>query len=90
MADESSLGSALARLRWDKTRVAQPSDGTLGSRIRAARLRRGWTLEQLGVLVGAERAQIWKYETNRQIPRETRLGQLVDALGEEILDEGPG
>lgn len=90
MAPDPSIGSAMARLRWDKPQPAPGVDlTTLGGRIKAARCRRGLTLKQLGELVGAAEAQIWKYEASRQRPTKTRLAQLVKALGEGILEEGP-
>lgn len=90
MAPDPSIGSAMARLRWDKPQPAPGVDlTTLGGRIKAARCRRGLTLKQLGELVGAAEAQIWKYEASRQFPTKTRLAQLVKALGEGILEEGP-
>lgn len=88
MPPEPSLGSALARLRWDKPRPVPEVDlTTLGGRIKAARCSRGLTLKQLGELVGADSAQIWKYEASRQFPTKTRLAQLVEALGEGILED---
>ena len=88
MAPNLSIGSALARLRWDKPRPSPEVDlTTLGGRIKAARCSRGLTLKQLGELVGADSAQIWKYEASRQFPTKTRLAQLVEALGEGILED---
>lgn len=88
MAPNLSIGSALARLRWDKPRPAPEVDlTTLGGRIKAARCSRGLTLKQLAERVGADSAQIWKYEASRQFPTKTRLAQLVEVLGEGILGD---
>lgn len=53
---------------------------TVGENIRRLRKERGYTLKQLGEMVGVSEAYIRAYETGRRNPKQKSLEALADAL----------
>ncbi len=61
---------------------------TLGSRIRALRLDRGWTQKDLARALGRSLSQVKKYESGMHVPPAEKLLHLASLLGvslEELL-----
>lgn len=56
----------------------------LGQAIKQARLKRNLTQEELGVLVGAKKAQISKIENSTTDARFTTILKLFEALGAKV------
>ncbi len=64
----------------------------LGARIRALRLRRRWTQEQLAEALGRSVSQVKKYECGMHVPPVEKLLHLASLLGvslEELLLGNP-
>jgi transcriptional regulator with XRE-family HTH domain len=58
----------------------RPIDPTIGRRLAAIRLRRGWTQKQLAGAVGVTTLIIKRYEHGRTAISAGRLLQLAEAL----------
>lgn len=52
-----------------------------GKRLRALRLQRGWTQEDLAMAANSNHRSISRYEGGRTCPRATTIRRLADALG---------
>lgn len=65
--------------------VIEPIDeavkGSLGCRIRRARLGRYLSLDQLAKELNVSKVTVWNWENNRTRPRYSRLEQLGEVLG---------
>lgn len=57
-----------------------------GERIKKARKNAKMTQKELGEKCGINEANIRKYESNRQNPKNETLGRIADALGIPITD----
>lgn len=54
----------------------------IGEKIKAARLAKGWTQEELGLRVGLQKSAIAKYEKNRVVNiKRSTLQKLASCLG---------
>lgn len=58
-----------------------PAPGTVGDRVRAARVRRMWTQELLAEQSGIGRVTIARIETGKATPRMRTVRALAAALG---------
>jgi transcriptional regulator with XRE-family HTH domain len=61
-----------------------PADATAassGERIRAARVERGWTQEDLAAAVGVSRSAVAQWETDRAGQLRANLTRIAEALG---------
>ncbi len=56
------------------------TQGNIGENVRALRLRRALTQEELGGAAGVSTAGITKIELGRRVPRPTTLRKIADAL----------
>jgi XRE family transcriptional regulator, regulator of sulfur utilization len=56
----------------------------LGLAMREARLRRGWTQDDLAAAADTDRAYIGNLETGRRNPSFSTLTRITDALGEPL------
>lgn len=54
----------------------------IGSTIRAARKKRGWTLDQLGDVVGLTKGTLSSYEAEKVLPPVETLCKIADALND--------
>ena len=52
----------------------------IGSRLKEERLKRGYSQEQLGTLVGVSKVSISNYERGLEQPKMKRLQKLIDVL----------
>ena len=52
----------------------------IGSRLKEERLKRGYSQEQLGTLVGVSKVSISNYERGLEQPKMKRLHKLIDVL----------
>lgn len=52
-----------------------------GERLRAARLAKGYTLQELGDYVGLSRASISCYENEKRAPQVKTIKDLIEVLG---------
>ena len=60
--------------------------GSVGARIRTARLARGWTQDQLAAAVQVSRSAVAQWETDRAGQLRDNLGRIAEAL--DISVEG--
>ena len=56
-------------------------DGSFGMRLRAARLRKGFTQKELAAAIGVRKGAISKYERSIRYPSTTRHAMIVKWLG---------
>jgi transcriptional regulator with XRE-family HTH domain len=56
------------------------SHETIGARIRAFRLRRGWSRHVLAGRIGVKHVTIWRYEHGDVVPSLRRIEQLARAF----------
>ena len=61
-------------------RAPDQNDAAIGSRIRAARLLRGLSQQELGIRLGITGAQLGKYESGKSRIAVTRLSDIADGL----------
>lgn len=60
---------------------------TIGNTIKAARIARGLTLQNVAASLGlTSRQQIWEWESGRVCPGTKHLAKLAEVLGLEIAD----
>jgi len=59
--------------------IMPPLD-TAGTCIRAARKRKGWSLDQLAEALGVSKTSVWGWETDKARPRASRLTELAELL----------
>lgn len=52
----------------------------IGSRLKEERLKRGYSQEQLGTLVGVSKVSISNYERGLEQPKMKRLQKIIDVL----------
>ena len=52
----------------------------IGSRLKEERLKKGYSQEQLGTLVGVSKVSISNYERGLEQPKMKRLQKLIDVL----------
>ena len=64
---------------------AESPCGTVGERIKAARLEKGLTQKELGSLLGLSVPAISQWETNLRNPKIETLQKIADALGCSVL-----
>lgn len=57
-----------------------PPPATAGARIRAARLERGWTQDDLAAAVGVSRSAVAQWETDRAGQIRANLTRVAEAL----------
>lgn len=76
----------------------RPHAATAGARIRAARLERGWTQDDLAAAVGVSRSAVAQWETDRAGQIRANLTRVAEALeisvehllyGEDKRDPSP-
>ncbi len=60
-----------------------PQTIAMGERIRIARIKKGFTAQELGSKIGVTENAVTQYETGRATPRPQRLQSLADELGVE-------
>jgi len=58
----------------------------LGARIRALRLKRGWTQDEFSDLSGLHRAQVGAFENGRMNMTLASLHLVAQTLGVQIID----
>lgn len=66
--------------------------GFRSSVVRGLRGQRGWSLAQLGELIGVSRAQVWQWEDGRTVPTPRHLAELAKAFEVdpyELFDADP-
>lgn len=51
-----------------------------GACIRAARKRKGWSLDQLAEALGVSKTSVWGWETDKARPRTSRLTEIAELL----------
>jgi transcriptional regulator with XRE-family HTH domain len=56
-------------------------DLSLGERIRAARLGKGLTLDELAAMTGVTKVAVWAWERGRTRPKAENLSHIAEALG---------
>jgi transcriptional regulator with XRE-family HTH domain len=60
---------------------------TIGNTIKAARIARGLTLQNVAESLGLRsRQQIWEWESGRVCPGPKHLAKLAEVLGLDVLD----
>lgn len=59
---------------------ADPSASSIGARIRAARLDRGWTQDDLAAAVGVSRSAVAQWETDRAGQIRANLTRIAEVL----------
>ena len=57
-----------------------PSLETAGTCIRAARKRKGWSLDQLAEALSVSKTSVWGWETDKARPRAARLTEIAELL----------
>lgn len=63
------------------TLAKEKREGTFGERLKALRLAAGFTLEQLGELVGMAHQNVARLESGGRNPSWETVQKLADALG---------
>jgi len=58
----------------------------LGRAIRDARVKKGWTQDDLGAAADTDRAYVGNLEIGRRNPSFSTLSRIADALGEKLSD----
>ena len=61
-------------------RSPEPLPPSTGARIRAARLERGWTQDDLAAAVGVSRSAVAQWETDRAGQIRANLARIADVL----------
>jgi transcriptional regulator with XRE-family HTH domain len=61
--------------------VDDAASASSGARIRAARLERGWTQDDLAAAVGVSRSAVAQWETDRAGQLRANLTRIAEALG---------
>ena len=59
---------------------------TLGKRIKAFRLQRGFTQEQLATALNTTKAAISRYEANKRQPRYEQIIEIANILNVQVVD----
>lgn len=57
---------------------------TFGEWLRAARKRKKWTMEQLGLRASITKSYVWELEQDHQNPSLRVLWKLADAFGVKL------
>lgn len=79
--------------RHEKVKRRATGDPAIGERIKAARVRRDLTQEQLAALVGASKAAVSQWEAGKTAIDDERVAKLSLALGiplESLIPVLPG
>src|SRR6478609_1302676 len=88
--DASSDDSACQELRFFRYHQGMPPTSlelsTLGHRIRHQRLAHGYTLDELGALVGVAGSQLSLIENGKREPKLSLLQAIAQATGTEVTD----
>jgi transcriptional regulator with XRE-family HTH domain len=58
----------------------------IAATIKAARLRRGLTLAEVGTALGVTRQYVYSLESGRRNPGRKHLAKLAEALGLQLAD----
>ena len=58
----------------------------LGQRVRALRIRRGWTQVEMADLLAMDRSYLSEIETGKKDPSLTMLKQLADGLATSVSE----
>jgi transcriptional regulator with XRE-family HTH domain len=66
--------------------------GFRAGELRRLREGRGWSLAELGGLIGVQRSQVWNWEDGRTVPTPHNLAELARVLGADpytLFDGNP-
>jgi transcriptional regulator with XRE-family HTH domain len=64
----------------------QDANKVVGAKIKALRVKRGLTQDQLADLAGLNRTHLWRVETGLQSPTVNTLKIIADALEVRVRD----